>query len=76
MLQRFNFLLGPSGKVSAMRVNTTLVVAGFMAVWAYTSVKKLDVLTVSPEWVVILLGSLGIKAWQRTAETEKRKTES
>lgn len=69
-------LLGPSGKASSMRAATLLVVATIMFTWSFISVRKLELQPLSETEVALVIGSLGVKAWQRSKETDERTSAS
>ncbi len=61
-------LSGNDGSPSTMRVLTSLIVLGVIGAWATVSIQKHELQTLSPEHVAIVLGALGLKAWQRGKE--------
>lgn len=68
-----SFLAGPSGKGSSMRVLTCVVVCAIVGTWAWVSVRKETLQPMDPEHTALVLGALGIKAYQRKSETTKQK---
>lgn len=72
----FSFLLGPSGKFSAARVNTTIVVACTMAGWLFVTIKKVE-MAVMPEYVFAALATaLGFQVWHKSKENGKENENS
>lgn len=63
-----NFLAGPSGKTSSMRVATLLVVVGVLGPWAWVYVESGGAQQLDNDMVLLVLGALGIKGWQRSVE--------
>lgn len=63
-----SMLLGPSGKASTMRGATLFVVMAIVGTWALVSVQKQQLQQLDPELVYMVLGALGIKAYQRRGE--------
>lgn len=59
---------GMDGSTSSIRVLTALCVGVVMLVWADISITKGEMQPFSYEQVAIVLGSLGIKAYQRGKE--------
>lgn len=59
---------GMDGSTSGMRVLTAICVVSVMFVWAQVSIHKGELQPLSYEQVAIVLGSLGIKAYQRGKE--------
>lgn len=64
----FEMFQGMDGSTSSMRVLTALCVGVVMFVWADISIVKGELQPLSYEQVGIVLGSLGIKAYQRGKE--------
>lgn len=68
-----NFLLqtvsGMDGSPSTMRVLTALITLAVVGAWAYVSIVKKELQPLSAEQVSIVLGALGLKAYQRGKET-------
>lgn len=61
-------LSGMSGEPSTMRVLTTIVVVAIMGAWLVVSIQKNELQPLSYEQVGVVLGALGLKAWQRGKE--------
>ena len=57
------------GNPSTMRLATVLIAGAIIAGWLYVTVKTAIIQPLTPEHVAMVLGSLGIKAWQRGKET-------
>lgn len=64
-------LSGPSGKASTMRGATLLVVICIMGTWTAVSVKKWELQKLDAEQVALVLGAMGLKAYQRAGETKQ-----
>jgi hypothetical protein len=62
-------LSGMSGEPSTMRLCTVIIVICVMGSWTYTSIANQFLVPLSPEHLGLVLGALGIKAWQRGKET-------
>jgi hypothetical protein len=58
-----------SGKVSNTRVITMFVCVCVIGTWALVSIEKLELQELSAEQVAMVLGAMGLKAWQRGKET-------
>lgn len=67
------FLSGPSGKTSSMRVMSVGVVFLVMLTWAWVSIRKEALQPIDPEHMAIVLGAMGIKAAQMKMEGQKGK---
>lgn len=61
---------GSGQSVSTMRVCALLVVGCVMGAWAVVSIKAGALQAISPEQLGLVLGVLGLKAWQRGKENE------
>lgn len=59
---------GMDGSTSAMRVLTAFVTVAIVGAWAVISIQKGELQAMSVEQVSVVLGALGIKAWQRGKE--------
>lgn len=59
----------PDGTPSSMRALNLIIVVVVLGVWAMVSVETVKLQPLSPEMTLIVLGSLGIKAFQRGKET-------
>lgn len=57
------------GNPSTMRFATILIAGAIIAGWLYVTVKTSVLQPLAPEHVGLVLGTLGIKAWQRGKET-------
>ena len=57
------------GNPSSMRLATFLIVGSLMAGWLYVTVHTGILQPLSAEQVGLVLGTLGVKAWQRGKET-------
>ena len=60
---------GTAQSVSTMRVCSVLVVCAVLGAWAWVSISRAELQPLSTEQVAMVLGALGIKAWQRGKET-------
>lgn len=69
------FLSGPSGKTSSMRVMSCFVVVVVVGTWAWVSIRKEALQPMDPEQMGLVLGVLGFKVYQHKAEIEKKQTE-
>jgi len=56
------------GNPSTMRIATALIVAVILAGWLYVTIKTAVLQPLSMEQVGLILGTLGIKGWQRGKE--------
>lgn len=56
------------GNPSTMRFATVLIALTIMAGWLYVTVKTATLQPLTTEQVAMVLGALGIKAWQRGKE--------
>ena len=74
MLRILQFLQGPSGKTSAMRVGSLGVLTVYWLTWAWVSVAQIALQPIDAEAAVITLGVLGLKAGQRYIETQEAKS--
>lgn len=67
-----NFLLqavsGMDGSPSTMRIVTVFVTLAIIGSWAYVSIVKKELQPLSAEQVAMVLGALGLKAYQRGKE--------
>lgn len=59
---------GSSDGVSTMRVCSLLVVLSVLGTWATVSIQQKSLQPFSPELAGLVIGTLGIKAWQRGRE--------
>lgn len=57
------------GNPSTMRMATMLIVCAILAGWLYVTIKTAALQPLSPEHVAMVLGTLGIKGWQRGKES-------
>lgn len=57
-----------SGRPSSMRAMSALVCVTIVGVWAAVSVERRELQPLSPEQTMLVLGALGVKAWQRGKE--------
>jgi len=60
---------GPTGKVSAMRGMSIMIVVAIMGVWAYVSVRKLEMQTFDETTVAIMAIAFTGKFLQKGKET-------
>lgn len=65
-------LAGPSGKASTMRLSTLLVVVFIVGTWSVVSIQKQELQPMSAEQTTLVLGVLGIKAYQHTSERAQK----
>jgi hypothetical protein len=65
-----------NGSPSSMRVLSAFVVVTLLGVWAAVSVRQNALQPLTAEQAAIVIGSLGLKAWQRGKEGSKQKVES
>ncbi len=70
MIKLFTFLAGPSGKTSSIRVNTFLALVVTLGLAVYCTITGKHMPELSPEWVAILLGPLGLQVWHKGKEAE------
>jgi len=56
------------GNPSTMRIATLLIVCAILAGWLYVTIKTAVLQPLAPEHVAMVLGTLGIKGWQRGKE--------
>ena len=68
MIRLLTFLSGPTGKMSSMRVNSTLVVWVIMLSWGWVSVKKLELQPLGEIPAALVLGVCGIQVAHKHAE--------
>lgn len=61
-------LQGPSGKTSANRSLTAVVVIAVVGVWATVSIRKNEIQPVSTEQTALVLGALGIQVAHKRHE--------
>lgn len=59
---------GTGESMSTMRVCSLVIVLGVVGGWLEVSIAQQALQTLSPEHVGLVLGALGIKAWQRGRE--------
>lgn len=69
MMQLLSFLQGPSGKASAARVNTSIVVVCIMLSWGYVSIKTVTMSPMPETVAAVLLGALGFQVWHKGRES-------
>ena len=73
-MNAFNLLgviTGPSGKVSNMRVISLLVPIVVVATWAHVSISKMELQPLTDWQVMLALGPVLAKAWQRGRESSE-----
>lgn len=63
-------LAGPSGKQSTMRAASLFTVVVVIGTWSWVSIRKQSLQPIDPEHAALVLGVLGIKAYQRKTETD------
>lgn len=63
---------GTAESVSTMRVCSLLVVLLVLGTWAVVSIKAGAMQPFSPELAALIVGTLGIKTWQRGKESEAK----
>ena len=68
MNQLLTFLNGPTGKLSSMRVNSTIVVVAVMFTWCWVSIKKSDLQPIGEIPAALVLGVCGIQVAHKHAE--------
>ena len=68
MIKLLSFLSGPSGKTSSIRVNAFLALAVTLGLAVYCTVQDKRLPELSPEWVALLLGPLGLQVWHKGKE--------
>lgn len=75
-----NFLVtalsGMSGEPSTMRLATIIIVTCVMGTWMVTSIQNGIMVPLDKELVYLVLGTLGVKAWQRGKETSPATSET
>jgi len=59
---------GTPQNTSTMRVCSLLIVVVVLGVWAVVSVEQMQLQALSTDQTALVLGALGIKAWQRGKE--------
>ena len=64
-------LTGPSGTISSRRVQMLLCSVAILSVWAYVSVKKVELQPLSEWQVALVLGSGALVAYHPKKENEK-----
>ena len=65
----FRALAESDGNPSSMRLATFVIVGSVMAGWLYVTIHIGALQPLSTEQVGLVLGTLGVKAWQRGKET-------
>ena len=65
----FRALAESDGNPSSMRLATFVVVGSIMAGWLYVTIHTGELQPLTTEHVGLVLGTLGVKAWQRGKET-------
>lgn len=64
----FSALTGPSGKISANRSLTAIVVLCVMGTWATVSIQKREIQQLSKEEVALVLGTLLNQSYHKAQE--------
>ena len=62
------YLNDPAGQPSAMRLLTAVVVLALLGTWSVTVIRAGQWIPLDSGTVALILGCLGIKAWQRRSE--------
>jgi hypothetical protein len=65
-----NFLKEDNGNESMMRLLVAFVVVIIIGVWAYISLRKLEIAPMKWEEVSAIVGALTAKAWQKQSEAK------
>lgn len=58
----------PGGSPSSTRALTGLVCVCVVGTWTLVSVRKVELQKMDPELVMLVIGALGVKSWQRGKE--------
>lgn len=72
MIRLLSFVSGPTGKLSSMRVNSTLVVWVIMFTWGWVSVKKVELQQLGEVPAALILGVCGIQVAHKHAESKSK----
>lgn len=72
MIRLLSFVSGPTGKLSSMRVNSTLVVWVIMFTWGWVSVKKVELQQLGEVPAALILGVCGIQVAHKHAESKPK----
>ena len=67
---------GSPDNISTMRVCSALCVVVVLGTWAAVSIQQKALQPLTAEQTAIVLGALGIKAWQRGVESSSAKASS
>lgn len=66
----FEFLEENNGGVSFMRVASFGIIGVILFVWAYTSIKTMQIQKIDIEQLMLMLGALGFKLGQKIIENK------
>ena len=66
-----SFLVGPSGKISSMRVNTALVLVTVLFLMVHSQVTGSKMPELSSDYVLLIVGAMGAHTAHKYVETRK-----
>ncbi|MCC7212504.1 MAG: hypothetical protein IT451_11785 [Candidatus Brocadia sp.] len=70
MNRLFEFLEENNGGISFMRVASLGIIGVTLFVWAYTSIKTMQIQKIDIEQLMLMLGALGFKLGQKIIENK------
>ena len=70
MNRMFEFLEEDNGGISFMRVASFGIIGVTLFVWAYTSIRTMQIQKMDIEQIMLILGSLGFKLGQKFVESK------